>query len=70
MFSSGILQNFKSNSRPLNIGLETNALHIWIQNDLSFSKLFEIHKLEGKWLLNNPSVFAYYVSSSPFLVRP
>ena len=49
------MQNFRSNARPLNGGLEKNALHIWIQNDLSFSKLFEIWKLDEKWQMNIPS---------------
>ena len=56
VFSLGVVQNFRPNSRPLNSGLEKNALHIWIQNDLSFSKLFEIWKSDKKWQLNNPSV--------------
>ena len=51
-----IVQNFRPNSRPLNSGLEKNALHIWIQNDLSFSKLFKIWKSVKKWQLNNPRV--------------
>ena len=55
MFSFRIVQNFRPNSRPLNSGLEKNALHIWIQNDLSFSKLFEIWKSDKKWQLNNPN---------------
>ena len=46
----------RSNARPLNGGLEKNALHIWIQNDLSFSKLFKICKLDKKWQMNNPKV--------------
>ena len=49
------MQKFRSNARPLNSGLEKNALHIWIQNDLSFSKLFEISKLDEKWQVNNPN---------------
>ena len=56
MFSFGVMPNFGSNARPLNNGLEKNALHIWIQNDLSFSKLFEIWKSDKKWQLNNPSI--------------
>ena len=48
------LPNFNSNSRPLNNGLDKNALHIWIQNDLSFSKLFKIHRSDVKWQLNDP----------------
>ena len=41
--------NFRSNSRPLNINLEGYALHNQIQNDLSFSKLFEICKSDKLW---------------------
>ena len=55
MFSFRIVQNFRPNSRPLNSGLEKNALHIWIQNDLSFSKLFEIWKSDELWQMNNPN---------------
>ena len=40
---------FRCNARPLNSGLEKIALHIWIQNDLSFPKLFEIWRLEYFW---------------------
>ena len=56
MISFGVVQKFRSNARPLNSGLEKNALHIWIQNDLSFSKLFEISKLDEKWQVNNPII--------------
>ena len=56
LISFGITPNFRSNLRPLNIDLEKNALHIWIQNDLSFSKLFEISKLDEKWQVNNPII--------------
>ena len=51
------LPDFKSNSRPLNNGLERNALHIQIQNDLSFSKLFEIWRLDVLWLLGHPTLY-------------
>ena len=44
LISFGITPKFRSNLRPLNINLEKNALQIWIQNDLSFSKLFKIWK--------------------------
>ena len=60
MFSFEVVQNFRSNSRPLNSGLENNALHIWIQNDLSFSKLFEICKSDVLWLLGHPN---HYLSA-------
>ena len=40
---------FRCNARPLNSGLEKIGLHIWIQNDLSFPKLFEIWRLEYFW---------------------
>ena len=56
VFSLGVVQNFRSNSRPLNSSLEKNALHIWIQNEISFSKLFEIWKSDDKWQLNNPII--------------
>ena len=60
MFSFRIVQNFRPNSRPLNSGLEKNALYIWIQNDLSFSKLFKIWKSDVVYLvLGQPSVIAY-----------
>ena len=59
MFSFRIVQNFRANSQPLNSSLEKNALHIWIQNDLSFSKLFEIWKSDKKWQLNNPNIHAH-----------
>ena len=49
------MPNFRSNLRPLNIDLEKNALHIWIQNDLSFSKRFEIWKSDKLWQMNNPT---------------
>ena len=73
MFSFRIVQNFRPNSRPLNSGLEKNALHIWIQNDLSFSKLFEIWKSNKKWQLNNPNLciglhMCKYVSSMYIMV--
>ena len=55
MISFGVMQKFRSNARPLNSGLEKNDLHIWIQNDPSFSKLFEISKLDEKWQVNNPT---------------
>ena len=53
------MQNFRSNARPLNSGLEKNALHIWIQNDFSFSELFEIWKSDKKWQMNNPSTYVF-----------
>ena len=55
LISFGITPNFRSNLRPLNINLEKNALHIWIQNDLSFSKLFEIWKSDKLWQMNDPN---------------
>ena len=38
----GVMQNFRSNLRPLNNGLEKIVFLTIVQNDLSFSKLFEI----------------------------
>ena len=35
-------------------------MHIWIQNDPSFSKLFEISKLDEKWQVNNPTLLAVW----------
>ena len=37
-----MMQNFRSNLRPLNNGLEKIVFLTLVQNDLSFSKLFEI----------------------------
>ena len=47
LISFGITPNFRSNLRPLNIDLEKNALHIWIQN--------EIWKSGKLWQMNNPT---------------
>ena len=58
------MPNFRSNARPLNSGLEQNALHIWIQNDLSFSKLFEISKLDEKWQVNNPISYVGVIAAA------
>ena len=68
-----VVQNFRPFSRPLNSGLEKNALHIWIQNDLSFSKLFKIWKSDKKWQLNNPNNYFLYntfpiVNTNPLLL--
>ena len=56
LISFGITPNFRSNLRPLNIDLEKNALNIWNQNDLSFSKLVKIYKSDILWQMNNPNV--------------
>ena len=69
LISFGITPNFRSNLRPLNIDLEKNALHIWIQNDLSFSKLFKIWKSDKLWQMNNPNLCIVY-KDWPNIVLP
>ena len=48
------LANFNSNSRPLNICLDKNALRIWIQNDLSFFKTVQNSYIRRKMAIEWP----------------